>query len=170
MLEGGTEMRIYLAGRYSRRGELQGYASDLAYAGIGQVNSRWLTEDHEWDGAEDQMTLARRLATDDQQDLAEAGIVIVFTEPPAPGGRNRGGRHVEFGRAGPPRTDSTQLDLVGHIGGSAQRLATVYSAQPTDLYAQAVAMLEPGDYVEVSARQRVAMQRLGPAGPFMLEA
>lgn len=90
---------IYLAGRYSRRAELQGYAEALAASDVGRVQARWLTEDHEWDGNEDQLALARRLAWDDLRDLEAADLVIVFTEAPAPGGRNRGGRHVEYGMA-----------------------------------------------------------------------
>lgn len=92
-------MTIYLAGRYSRRAELRGYAHQLEVAGVGEVTARWLVEDHEWDGAEDQLLLAGRLAGDDVDDLRGADLVVVFTEGPQPGGRNRGGRHVEYGLA-----------------------------------------------------------------------
>lgn len=92
-------MSIYLAARFSRRAELRGYAHQLEVAGVGEVRARWLVEDHEWDGAEDQLALAERLAADDLADLRTADLVVVFTEVPSPGGRNRGGRHVEYGVA-----------------------------------------------------------------------
>lgn len=91
--------RIYLAARYSRRAELRTYAHQLEVAGVGEVVSRWLIEDHEWDGAADELALAQRLAADDLYDLRSADLVIVFTEQANAGGRNRGGRHVEFGLA-----------------------------------------------------------------------
>lgn len=93
---------IYLAGRYSRREELIGYGQELAVAGIGRVEARWLTEDHDWDGSQQpggELEAAQRFATDDVEDLAASHAVVVFTEEPAPGGRNRGGRHVEYGLA-----------------------------------------------------------------------
>jgi hypothetical protein len=121
---------IYLAGRFGRRDEFRGYADRLREAGVGAVRARWLTEDHEWDGAEDQISLAARLAAEDVEDLTAADLVSVFSEAETrariraaafeeldatiPGhsdpmasaeriaavaGRNRGGRHVEFGLA-----------------------------------------------------------------------
>jgi nucleoside 2-deoxyribosyltransferase len=92
--------RVYLAGRFSRRDEFNGYADRLRSLGF-TVDARWLTEAHEWYGErdEDALAAARRFALDDLADVLAADIVLVFTEPPAPGGRNRGGRHVEFGIA-----------------------------------------------------------------------
>jgi nucleoside 2-deoxyribosyltransferase len=92
--------RAYLAGRFSRRDEFNGYAERLRAAGL-TVDARWLIEDHEWYGEQDAGALqaARAFAMDDLEDVARADVVLVFTEPANPGGRNRGGRHVEYGLA-----------------------------------------------------------------------
>lgn len=92
--------RVYLAGRFSRRAEFNGYADRLREAGH-TVDARWLTEEHEWYGgtAAEELAAAREFAMDDLADVAQADVVLVFTEPPNPGGRNRGGRHVEYGIA-----------------------------------------------------------------------
>ncbi len=92
--------RVYLAGRFSRRAEFNGYADTLRSWGF-TVDAKWLTEAHEWYGErdEDAITAARAFALDDLGDVVAADIVLVFTEPANPGGRNRGGRHVEFGIA-----------------------------------------------------------------------
>ncbi len=91
---------VYLAGRFSRRDEFNGYAKTLRVAGF-RVDARWLVENHEWYGEHDAAAIeaARGFARDDLEDVARADAVLVFTEPPNPGGRNRGGRHVEFGIA-----------------------------------------------------------------------
>ena len=93
-------MRFYIAGRFSRRDEFNRYADQLRSWGH-VVDARWLVEDHEWYGEmdDDAIEAARAFATDDLEDVARADVVLVFTEPPNPGGRNRGGRHVEFGIA-----------------------------------------------------------------------
>lgn len=90
---------IYLAARYSRREELIAYGQELAVAGIGRVEARWLTEEHDWDGSEspEGLAIAQKYATDDVEDLAAAHAVVVFSEPP--GECRRGGRHVEYGKA-----------------------------------------------------------------------
>jgi ketosteroid isomerase-like protein len=92
--------RAYLAGRFSRRDEFNRYAAALRDAGY-VVDARWLVEDHEWYGEQDEAAIeaARQFATDDLEDVARADLVFVFTEPANPGGRNRGGRHVEYGIA-----------------------------------------------------------------------
>lgn len=92
-------MRVYLAGRYSRREELRGYAQALAQSGVGTADIAWLREEHDWDGTEGEEGLAQaqRFAIDDMQDLASAHAVVVWSE--APGGCRRGGRHVEYGVA-----------------------------------------------------------------------
>jgi hypothetical protein len=92
--------RVYLAGRFSRRDEFNRYADRLREWGY-VVDARWLVEDHEWYGEDDDQALAaaRGFALDDFGDVTAADIVLVFTEPPNPGGRNRGGRHVEYGIA-----------------------------------------------------------------------
>lgn len=90
--------KIYLAARYSRRKELQGYARELEEAGF-VVTSRWHKERSRkpsrptWP-LEDR----RRVALEDFSDVLDADTVIAFTEPEdAPS--SRGGRHVEFGIA-----------------------------------------------------------------------
>lgn len=92
--------RVYLAGRFSRRDEFNRYAVRLREWGY-IVDARWLIEDHEWYGEDDAdgLAAARGFALDDLTDVTRADIVLVFTEPPNPGGRNRGGRHVEYGIA-----------------------------------------------------------------------
>jgi hypothetical protein len=92
-------MRIYLAARYGRREELLGYRSRLEAAGH-RVTSRWLWEEHDLPiGASPEHGV--RFALDDYEDVRSADCLISFTEEPgkAPGGRARGGRHVEFGLA-----------------------------------------------------------------------
>jgi nucleoside 2-deoxyribosyltransferase len=80
---------IYLAGRFSRRDEFNGYAVRLRSWGF-TVDARWLVEDHEWYGEQDAgaREAARRFALDDLEDVTRADIVLVFT-----------GRHVEYGIA-----------------------------------------------------------------------
>lgn len=90
-------MKIYLCARYSRLDELQQYAALLRAEGH-LVTSRWHAGGHELsDVATD--TDRARLAMEDAGDLALADTVIAFTEAPDSPGRNRGGRHVEFGIA-----------------------------------------------------------------------
>lgn len=93
-------VRVYLAGRFSRRDELNRYAARLREWGF-TVDARWLTEEHEWFGhsGEDELRAAQGFAADDIADIAKADLVLVFTEHVKPGGRNRGGRHVEYGLA-----------------------------------------------------------------------
>ena len=84
--------RIYLAGRYSRREELAGYAEELDRAGF-SVRCSWLSGDHD-------NTPDAHCAEIDWSEVSSADVVISFTEPPGPAqGRGRGGRHVEFGAA-----------------------------------------------------------------------
>lgn len=91
-------MTIYLAARYSRRCELLGFARELEMRGH-EVTSRWLTSDHLLPvGAPPEEGV--HFALEDWYDCARAACTISFTEEPAKaGGRNRGGRHVEFGIA-----------------------------------------------------------------------
>lgn len=101
---------VYLASRYSRREELQGYAQQLAAMDGFSCTSRWLTGEHDW--AETQINqhgerdpaaispLAQQYAIDDLADIDIAQGFVVFTDPPGQNGpRARGGLHVEFGWA-----------------------------------------------------------------------
>lgn len=91
-MSGSKGPLVYLAGRYSRREEFQGYAQELAVAGIGRVEARWLTEEHDWDGSQEpgaELEAARRFAQDDLEDLSRAHAVVVFTEAERPTSRNR---------------------------------------------------------------------------------
>ena len=84
---------IYLAARYSRLCELQGYQSDLEILGH-LVTSRWINGSHE--GSLE--TGSAKFAQEDRDDLIAADWVISFAEPPRTF-NSRGGRHVEFGMA-----------------------------------------------------------------------
>lgn len=91
--------KVYLASRYSRRAELQGYAAQLADLGLAEVPCRWLTEEHDWDGGTSGESLgkAQRYALDDIEDLERCHAVVVFTEEA--GEYRRGGSLVELGLA-----------------------------------------------------------------------
>lgn len=91
--------KIYLAARYSRREELNGYAEQLRAAGH-EITSRWLLGNHQIDdqglSEEAKAEERTRFAEEDYADLAGAGWCISFTEAPR-SSNSRGGRHVEFG-------------------------------------------------------------------------
>lgn len=97
-------IRIYLAGRYSRREELAGYAEEIRSLGYA-VDCRWLLGTHQYgpdsdraqEALEEHDDMARRFALEDVEDLRRSDVVISFTEPPRKMSTNRGGRHVEFG-------------------------------------------------------------------------
>lgn len=99
-------MKIYLAGKYSRKQEFLGYAAELVSLGHDVVSS-WL-----WTSLDDPQAKAVELATEsipqeegeyfagkDLADLYSADLMIIFTEPARAEGKDRGGRHVEFGYA-----------------------------------------------------------------------
>ena len=92
---------IYLAARFSRKRELQGYARRLADIGL-TVTSRWLGDGaHEWTGAPDHLiphVAQAAFAREDLEDIDAAGVFVLFTEPVGQHG-TRGGRFVEFGYA-----------------------------------------------------------------------
>lgn len=119
-------MRIYLAGRYSRREELLG-VRDVIEALGGEVTSRWLNGDHqiddqgqpigdngealvegeglrsgetfsERDRSERAAYLRAKFAQDDVEDVELSDMLIAFTEEPR-SSASRGGRHVELGIA-----------------------------------------------------------------------
>lgn len=109
--------RAYLAARYSRRDEMRGYAEQLADLGLATVEAAWLSGEHDWGGSTstpEELAAAQRYALDDMRDLARAHLVLVFTEGPDPAGRNRGGRHVEYG-----------LALAGHLSRPATKYVLV---------------------------------------------
>ncbi len=91
----------YLAGRYSRREELCGYAKDLGERGH-EVRARWLKgqhQAHDLTNADGIPTLdAQEFAIDDLEDIAGADFLIAFTEEPRTEA-TRGGRHWEVGFA-----------------------------------------------------------------------
>ena len=125
-------MLIYLAARYSRLEELQGYADDLRAIGH-RVEARWLLGDHQIHEGADKVEAAtvsvplegRPFALDDYVDVLEADMLIAFSEEPRAGGASRGGRHVEFGMAlawgklvvvvGPRENVFHTLQMVNHF-------------------------------------------------------
>lgn len=137
-------MKVYLAGRYSRREEFVKYRLDLADRHIG-VTSRWLNGDHKVDrtgspvaedgavlGADD---LRTQFAYEDIADVKAADVLVLFTEDPEATSASRGGRHVEFGMAlawlkplvtvGPYENLFTYLPEVAHFDTWAEYLAYV---------------------------------------------
>lgn len=94
-------IKVYLAARYSRREELNGYAAQLRELGC-VVTSRWLDGDHQVDdrglSTEAEASERVRFACEDWSDLEDADWCISFTESPR-SANSRGGRHVEFGAA-----------------------------------------------------------------------
>ena len=98
-------MKVFLAARYSRIDEINGYAKELRQAGY-QVDARWLLGNHQIREGADKVEGAtmsvpmegQPFALDDAADLQDAEVVISFTETPR-SGHSRGGRHVEFGMA-----------------------------------------------------------------------
>lgn len=95
--QGATEMKIYLAARYSRRFEMQDYRETLIKAGH-EITSRWIEGGHEITlDPEDPGNI--RFAIEDWSDLIDADLVIHFSDEPDAKTRGRGGRHVELGIA-----------------------------------------------------------------------
>ena len=97
-------MRIYLAARYSRIDELNGYADDLRALGH-VVDARWLNGNHQIHEkqAVESATMSvpiegQQFAVDDCVDILCADCLVAFSEPPR-SGASRGGRHVELGLA-----------------------------------------------------------------------
>ena len=98
---GGGQLKIYLAARYSRQAELNGYRADLEAVGH-VVTSRWLLGFHQItdeglsvQAKEEERT---RFAMEDFSDVMDADVLIAFTEEPR-SSNSRGGRHVELGVA-----------------------------------------------------------------------
>jgi hypothetical protein len=84
--------RVYLAAAFRRQDELIQYKHELESLGF-TVTSRWLSGTHNAD-LDGQYA---RYAQEDLDDIAQADVVISFTEAPDSNTPPRGGRHVEFG-------------------------------------------------------------------------
>lgn len=91
-------MRLYLAGPWKRRKEIQGYAQELRGLGI-EVTSRWLNQggDDEGDGHCPE-ELQEKFALIDLLDIEHANALVAFTEA-AGSPAHTGGRHFEAGYA-----------------------------------------------------------------------
>lgn len=92
-------MKIYIAGRYSRRDEFRGVAKQLEEMGH-EMTSTWLDENeplqsHMGDHSPDWYA---KTAQTDLMDISNSDAVLFFAEDPKVG-TPRGGRHVEFGYA-----------------------------------------------------------------------
>lgn len=96
-------MIVYLAARFSRKNEMLMVKEHLEerYPGLIEVNSRWLTGEHEWIGVPDHEIPPEenaRFAAEDLRDIENADVFVCFTEGEG-SGFSRGGRHVEAGYA-----------------------------------------------------------------------
>lgn len=93
-------MKIYLAARYWRHGEMQEVARQLNQVGH-EVTSRWIWGSHQLSDAElatnGPVVHESRFAQEDLEDVHAADILVAFAEPLRQ--PTRGGRHVEFGVA-----------------------------------------------------------------------
>jgi len=102
-----TGLTFYLAGRYSRRGELCIYKADLEARGH-RVSARWLKGEHQVHGvcaarlveADGPVPVGEAVlfAEDDVEDRLASDVLVTFTEEPR-SRASRGGRHVEYGIA-----------------------------------------------------------------------
>lgn len=92
-------MRIYIAGRYSRRDEFRIVRDKLVKRGH-TVTSRWLDENEPLQSQMGQHTSDWYYDTQlvDLEDIEDANVMLFFSEDPLVG-TPRGGRHVEFGYA-----------------------------------------------------------------------
>lgn len=91
---------IYLAARFSRKDELNGYRRILERDGM-EITSRWLTGIHEWNGVADETmphAVSQQFANDDLEDIERAGLFCYFADPPDNRG-TRGGKDFELGYA-----------------------------------------------------------------------
>jgi hypothetical protein len=93
-------VNAYLAARYSRHEEMYKYALELATLGIG-CTANWVRGDHEIRSNQQSDTpqWLRYFGQEDFTDVVRANVFIAFSEEPNAPGRQRGGRHVEFGIA-----------------------------------------------------------------------
>lgn len=97
------KVRVYLAARFSRMGEMQDKARDLRKLGY-TVDIKWITGDHGAVGdavesASDSVpTSACRFAMEDFYDIDNCDVFVFFSHKPSEA-IPRGSRHVEFGLA-----------------------------------------------------------------------
>ncbi len=119
-------MKIYLAGRFSKRHVLNRIGNELQALGH-IITSRWTLPNNDHinpAGMSEQAADVerRRFAMEDIEDIHACDCVISLME--APRGNGRGGRHIEFGIAlalgkkmiiiGPRETVFHHLDEVEH--------------------------------------------------------
>lgn len=97
-------MRFYLAGSYSRRKELLGYAKELEAVGH-IVTSRWLRLPHERQErkfcdapANERLVIGQPHAMRDIEDLLASDTFVVFADEQAPS-KSKGGKWFEMGFA-----------------------------------------------------------------------
>ena len=88
---------FYIAARYGRWQEMQGYREQLEALGH-TVTSRWINGTHSLRDDDPTLEFRAQMAMEDLDDLENADALICFTEPPG-NIHGRGGRHVEFGYA-----------------------------------------------------------------------
>lgn len=90
-------MKIYIAGRYSRRDEFREVAKQLEEMGH-TVTSRWLNESTPLNHTMGDLrpSYAEASAVADLEDIDKATAVLFYSESDL---TPRGGRHVEFGYA-----------------------------------------------------------------------
>lgn len=131
--------RVYPAARFSRQAEMREVAAWLRVHGYSCAPA-WLGEGHQMPRKADQTSNAQwaTFAQDDVRDLAQADIVICFTEPEGTPS-TRGGRHVELGMAlamqkrvivvGPRENVFTWLPEVEHYHGWVACQAALWSWQ-----------------------------------------
>lgn len=92
-------MRIYLAAKYSRHPEMRAVRDLLENSHGHVVTSRWIEGNHDITSDANADSERQRFAIEDFMDMRDAGLLLWFSEPEKIEGRNRGGRHVEFGMA-----------------------------------------------------------------------
>jgi hypothetical protein len=101
----GDEMRLYLAGSYSRRKELLKYANELEAVGH-IVTARWLRLPHERQeqqfvdaDAEARLAIGQEHALRDIADLLASDTFVLFADSDGHKARSKGGKHFEMGFA-----------------------------------------------------------------------
>lgn len=91
-------LKIYLAAKYSRNAEMRMFRDHIEGIHGHRVICRWIEGNHQLTDIKNDPEYTR-FAREDFQDLSNSDVVLWFSEPEKIEGRNRGGRHVEFGIA-----------------------------------------------------------------------